>query len=160
MNGHITVYAGSGHGKTSAALGVAVQAASRGESVAVIMFMKASQIKDSEFMGRLEPEIRLFHFEKSDCDYMNLPPEKKEEEIQNIKNGLNYAKKVLNTGECDLVILDEVLGLLDNGIITHEDLEKMLSGKATGTSVIMTGIHLDDEICRMADEVSKIETVK
>ena len=31
---------------------------------------------------------------------------KKDEEI-NIRNGLNYAKKVLTTEECDLLVLDE-----------------------------------------------------
>ena len=28
------------------------------------------------------------------------------------------------------------------------------------TSVIITGIQLDNELCRVADEISKIETVK
>lgn len=83
-----------------------------------------------------------------------------QEEIQNIKNGLNFAKKVLNTGECELLILDEVLGLLDNEIISCEDLKNILQSKAEDTTIIMTGIQLTDEICMLADEVSRIETLK
>ena len=32
-----------------------------------------------------------------------------------MKNGLNFAKKVLATGECDVLILDEALGLVEAG---------------------------------------------
>ena len=78
----------------------------------------------------------------------------------NIKNGFNYARKVLATGECNLLILDEVLGLIDNGIITVDELKSLLEARTDETDVIMTGISLNDEVCMLADEVSKIETLK
>ena len=93
-------------------------------------------------------------------NFFELPQEKQNEEIINIKNGINFAKKVLATGECDLLILDEVLGLVDNGIITVEDLKNLLDARDEETDIIMTGISLNDEICMLADEVSKIETLK
>ena len=68
-------------------------------------------------------------------------------------------KKVLSTGECDLLILDEVLGLIDVGILSVEELRTLISAKTEETTVIMTGIQLSDEVCMLADEVSKIETV-
>ena len=77
-----------------------------------------------------------------------------------MKNGINFAKKVLATGECDLLILDEVLGLVDNGIITVDDLKTLLETRDDETDIIMTGISLNDEICMLADEVSRIETLK
>lgn len=43
-----------------------------------------------------------------------------------MKNGLNFAKKVLVTGECNVLILDEVLGLIDAGVISSEELEAVL----------------------------------
>ena len=70
-----------------------------------------------------------------------------------------FAKKVLSTGECDLLILDEVLGLVEKGIVSVEELKAMLDCRED-TSVILTGITLSDEICLLADEISKIETVK
>ena len=93
-------------------------------------------------------------------DIDELPEDKKHEEILNIKNGLNYAKKVLSTGECDLLILDEVLGLIDNRIITVGDLEEILSQKMEDTRIILTGITMNDEVCMLADDVSRIETHK
>ena len=67
---------------------------------------------------------------------------------------------MLTTGECDLLILDEVLGLIDNEIITVEDLKNLLEARDGGTDIIMTGISLNDDLCLVADEVSRIETLK
>ena len=157
--GMIYIYTGDGRGKSPAALGRAIQAAAEGKSVVIIQFLKGKGLTDSEFIRRLEPEIKLFHFEKADENYAQLSDEKKREEIINIKNGLNFARKVLTTGECDCLILDEVLGLIEKDIISVEDLKAILECHGE-TSVILTGITLKDEICVLADEVSKIETVK
>lgn len=157
--GLIYIYAGDGRGKSQAAIGRAVQAAVAGKSVVIIQFLKGKGLEDSDFLRRLEPEIKLFRFEKSDENFEQLPEEKKQEEISNIKNGMNFAKKVLATGECDLLILDEVLGLIEKGIVSVADLKAMLDCREE-TGVILTGIKLSDEICVLADEVSKIETLK
>lgn len=158
--GLIHIYSGDGHGKSPAALGKAVMAAAAGERVVIIQFLKGRGLQDTEFIRRLEPEIKIFRFEKSETDFVALSEDKKQEEIVNIKNGLNFAKKVLTTGECDLLILDEVLGLIDNEIITVEDLKNLLEARDGETDIIMTGISLNDDLCLVADEVSKIETLK
>lgn len=155
--GMIHIYSGDGHGKTPAAWGEALQAASKGKEVIIIQFLKGKGLEDSPFLKRLEPEIKLFRFEKSDVVFSALSEERKAEEIQNIKNGLNFAKKVLTTGGCDLLILDEVLGLIDLEAITVEELKNLLDAKQEETTVIMTGIQLSDEVCALADEVSRID---
>ena len=158
--GLIHIYSGDGHGKSPAALGKSVMAAAAGERVVIIQFLKGRGLQDTEFIRRLEPEIKIFRFEKSETDFVALSEDKKQEEIVNIKNGLNFAKKVLTTGECDLLILDEVLGLIDNEIITVEDLKNLLEARDGETDIIMTGISLNDDLCLVADEVSRIETLK
>ena len=157
--GTIHIYTGDGRGKSPAALGRAVQAAAKGDYVVIIQFLKGKGLEDTEFVRRLEPEIKLFRFEKSDENYEELSEEKKSEEIMNIRNGINFAKKVLSTGECNLLILDEVLGLPDKNIISVEDLKALLEQRGE-TDVILTEITLNDEVCMLADEVSKIETLR
>lgn len=157
--GLIYIYAGDGRGKSPAAIGRAVQAAVEGKRIVIIQFLKGKSLKDSDFLRRMEPEIKLFRFEKLDENYEELSEEKKVEEIVNIRNGMNFARKVLATGECDLLILDEVLGLVEKGIVSVADLKAMLECREE-TSIILTGIQLNDEICVLADEVSRIETVK
>lgn len=157
--GLVYIYAGDGRGKSPAALGRAMQAALEGKRVVIIQFLKGKGVGDSAFLKRMEPEIKLFRFEKSDENYERLSEEKKQEEIVNIKNGMNFARKVLATSECDLLILDEVLGLVEKEIVPAEELKSMLECRED-TSIIMTGVKLRDDICILADEVSRIETVK
>ena len=157
--GTIHIYMGDGRGKSPAAIGRAVQEAVQGKNVVIIQFLKGKVPEDSSFLKKMEPQIKLFRFEKSCENYMELSDEKKREEKRNILNGMNFARKVLTTGECDLLILDEVLGLVENGIISVDDL-KMLLERRGDTNVILTGVNLTDEICFLADEVSKIETVR
>ena len=58
------------------------------------------------------------------------------------------------------MILDEVLGLIDKGIITVEELKSLLAVKPEEMDIIMTGITLNDEVCVLADEVTKVETMR
>ena len=159
-NGMIQIYSGDGHGKSPAALGRAIQTACSGGNVVIIQFLKGRGLAESEFVKRLEPEIKIFRFEKSDDNFADLTQERQAEESQNIRNGLNFAKKVMNTGECSLLILDEVLGLVDNNIITMEELKTLLQSKPEEMDIIMTGITLNDEVCFLADEVTKIEKMR
>lgn len=159
-NGMIQIYSGEGHGKTPAALGRAIQTACSGGSVVIIQFLKGQGLAESEFVKRLEPEIRIFRFEKSNEVFMNLSEGRKAEECENIRNGLNFARKVINTGECSLLILDEVLRLIDNEIITVEELKSLLEYKPEEMDVIMTGNMLGDAVCALADEVTKVETMR
>lgn len=157
--GRIQIYSGEGHGKSPAALGRAIQTACEGEYVVIIQFLKGRGLTESEFVKRLEPEIKIFRFEKSEEEFAQLSDERKQDEICNIKNGLNFAKKVLTTGECGLLILDEVLGLIDKGIITIEDLSHILDARSDDVDIILTGIRLSGDVCQLADEIYKIEAV-
>ncbi len=157
--GMVSVYTDDGCGKVPAALGKAVLAAVEGKRVVIIQFLKGRGLGDSGFLRRMEPEIKIFHFEKSDENYEELTEEKKQEEIVNIRNGMGYAKKVLTTRECDLLILDEMLGLVEKGIVSVEDVKALVECRDE-TCVILTGIRLDERICSLADEASRIETMR
>lgn len=157
--GRVMVYTGTGRGKTSAAFGSALRSAACGDRVVIIQFLKEkSDAQEAEFYRRLEPEIKIFRFERGNGAFADCEGMEREDEIANIRNGLGFAKKVLDTGECDLLIMDEVLGLVDNHIITMEELGELVSHR-DGTGIILTGITLNDEILSFADEVSEISTV-
>ncbi|MGN0335729.1 MAG: cob(I)yrinic acid a,c-diamide adenosyltransferase [Lachnospiraceae bacterium] len=158
--GSVTVYCGIGKGKTSSALGHAMFAASMGETTTVIQFLKKKSQEEVSYISRLEPEIKLFRFEKSDQEFEELDEMQQQEEILNIKNGLGFAKKVLVTGESNILILDEVLGLLENQIITLEDLKVLIDAKDENTELIFTGIHMPDELMKYVDIVYEIRPVK
>lgn len=158
--GLIQIFGGEGKGKTGAAIGQGIKAASAGKSVVIIQFLKGKPSGEFEIIRRLEPEIKLFSFEKSEECFEELDEARQHEEIQNIRNGLNFAKKVLVTNECDLLILDEILGLIDNKIMNLDDLKAILEVKPDDVSIIMTGISITDEVCALVDEITKLETVR
>ena len=125
-SGVVQIYYGDGHGKSTAALGNAIHAASEGKNVIVIQFLKGKMEKQLEFLQRLEPEIKFFRFSKSDAPFDELGEDEKKEESINLKNGFNYGKKVVSTGACDMISFDEILVLLDHKVITLEDILSMM----------------------------------
>lgn len=158
--GHVTIYYGEGKGKTSAALGQGIFGASQGKSVNIIQFLKGKNGEKIDFIKRLEPEIKVFCFEKSDKDYQSLTPEEQQEACMNIRNGLNFARKVLSTDGCDILILDEVLGLVDKGIITLDELKALIEVGDEESELVLTGIRMFDELYPYADDVFSINVLK
>lgn len=157
---HVTVFCGEGKGKTSAALGQGIFGASAGKSVIIIQFLKGKVGERIDFIKRLEPEIKVFCFEKSDLSFEELSPEEQQEEIMNIRNGMNFARKVLTTDGCDILILDEVLGLVDKGIISIEEMKALLEAGDGDTELVLTGIKMFDELYPYAADVFCINTRK
>lgn len=159
-SGNVQIYYGDGRGKSTAALGYALQAASAGKNVFIIQFLKGRMAAESAFLQRLEPEIKVFHFEKSDERYDELSEQEKLEENRNLRNGVNFARKVLLNDECSLLVLDELLGVIDNGVVTREDMEALFQAKADETEMIVTGRNLPDYIRELADEVYQMQAEK
>lgn len=157
--GKVFVYYGEGKGKSASALGYAMKEASQGKNVIIIQFLKEKNEEEMSFIRRLEPEIKFFRFEKSAENYNELSPEEQKEESINIKNGINFAKKVLVTGECNVLILDEFLGLLDNRVISIEDLELLLQAKSEDTEIIFTGRAMHTDMTPYANEIYRIQPV-
>ncbi len=156
--GTIQVYYGKGQGKTSAALGHCVRKASEGKKAIIIQFLKCQM--NTDYLQKLEPEIKLFRFERCKEAFADLSDQQKQEEKGNIQNGLCYAKKVLSTGECDLLVLDEVLGLIDEGMVTEQDVIDVLKNKSVFTNVILTGNNITPGIVEVADSVLNVKPEK
>lgn len=157
----IQVICGSGIGKTSAAIGYGIKGAGAGKEVIIVQFLKGSDTEDYNLLSRLEPEVKLLSFERVGKCYDELTPEQQEEQKANIMNGFHYARKVIQTSECDILILDESLGLVDSGIIEVSQIMELLElAKDSELEILLTGRILPDEILAEADVVTKIEAVK
>lgn len=159
--GMIQVIWGEGKGKTAAATGLGIEALTKDRSVIMIQFLKGCSGRGSlDILKRLEPEMKIFRFEKSDGLFENLSKEQQDEERMNIRNGLNFARKVVSTGECDMLILDEILGLLDQKIIEAEEVVKLLHSKVDEMEVILTGKVFSKELEPYVDSILEINQVK
>lgn len=158
--GVVQVYYGEGHGKSTAAIGSAIRMVCEGKQAIVIQFLKGKNEQAQNYFARLEPEIKFFNFARAGICFEELDEEKKQEEIMNLKNGFNYGKKVISTGACDLIVLDEILGLVDLKVLTFDDIREMLATKPDDMTVILTGRVMDERFRELADEIYNIAPEK
>lgn len=160
MDGSIQIYYGEGRGKTTAALGLGIRAAGVGKQVIMVQFLKKRHSDTLDFLKKLEPELQIFRFEKAACSYNHLSEEEKHEQLANIKSALSYSKKVLDTAQCDLLILDGIFGLIDYDIMTEEDLIELIQLRDESVNLILTGRNLPDKIRPYADCIYSINKEK
>ncbi len=161
MNNHVEVYCGSGKGKTTLAMGGALLASVQGKSVMIIQFLKGQERREFDFLEHLDgQDIRIFRFEKLYGSYEDLSGRAREEEDQNILNAMNFARKVIITQECDLLVLDEVLGLLDLGIIKEEDIRNLLKFRKGSMHIVLTGRSFPKDMMDCVDRVTTLDTVE
>ncbi len=153
----IHIYTGDGKGKTTAALGQALRACGHGWKVIMIQFMKG----DIEY-GEVKISQKIPNFE---LQQFGLPTfvEKGNpgsEDLQLAKNGFEFARKVIEEGEYNMVILDELNVAIDYGLIGIKEALKLLDCVPDDMVVIITGRYAHPEIIERADLVSEIGEIK
>ena len=158
--GIIRIYYGKGHGKSTAALGTALREAGNGKEAVVISFLREKNEDSEELLKRLEPELKFFRFEKTTSSFDDLTRAEKEKEIMNLKSGYHYSKKVITTDGCDIVVLDEVLELINQKIITEDEFLELVASVPDDMVVICTGRQVSERIRSCADELYQIVSEK
>lgn len=158
--GLIQVYCGNGKGKTTAAIGQGIRAVGHGLKVIMIQFLKGNPTGEMETLKNLEPHFKLFRFERERDFFWNLSSEEKEELKIDLKNALNFARKVLDTRQCDILILDELLGAIKNKLVDEDEIIQMIENKPEDVEVVITGRVLPDNLKHLADYVSTIDDTK
>lgn len=156
--GLITVFTGDGKGKTTAAIGTAVRAAGYGLRVFIVFFLKGKMFSQGEALA-LErfPNIETASFGAS--TWIKKGAVDAEANAQAFK-ALETAGRAMASGDYSLVIMDEVNGAVDFGLIPVNDLVKMVAGKPDNVDLILTGRHADARIVQMADVVTEMVNVK
>ena len=161
VKGTIRVIYGPGNGKSASAVGYGIIGALRNKKVIIVQYLKGILDEGGmDLLKRMEPEMKVFRFERSRGPFSELTEEQKKEECLNLKNGFNFAKKVIATGECDVLILDEVLGLVDQGVISEEEFILFLESFDVDTDLIMTGRVCPEAFKKYADYISYINNEK
>lgn len=153
--GKTHIYTGNGKGKTTAALGLSLRAVCAGKKVFFGQFIKGmdySELKAGEYLPGFE--IRQFG---RDCFIYSDPTP---EDVSAAKEGLDICKKILNEGNYDLVVLDELNIALYYKLFELEDVIEMLKNKAPSTEIVITGRYAPDKLIEMADLVTEMKEIK
>jgi cob(I)alamin adenosyltransferase len=158
--GCVQIYYGTGKGKTTAAVGQGLRAAGRGLKVFMVQFMKTPDSGEVKAIQRLEPDFKVFHFEKERGFFWTLNEEEQKELRQDILNALQFVKKVLSAHQCDVLILDEILATLEVGLITRAQLVEILEERPEEMELILTGRMLPGEIANYADYITEMQQIR
>lgn len=159
-NGLVQVYYGKGKGKTTAAIGLGIRAIGNDYKVIMIQFLKHDATGECRMIKVLEPDFKIFHFEKRRGFTWQLNDEEKQELKSETSNALKFASKVMDTGQCDVLILDELLNSLELGFVSEEEVCQLIDNKSDDVELVLTGRSLPESIAKRADYISCIEDIK
>ncbi|MDP8923159.1 MAG: cob(I)yrinic acid a,c-diamide adenosyltransferase [Chloroflexota bacterium] len=144
LRGLVMLYTGEGKGKTTSAFGVALRAVGRGWNVSMIQFTKMGEWPKGEPLGeisgaeRLAPNLEVI---PTGIGFVNIfgDPYTLDEHRDAAQKGLALAREKMQSGQYQLVILDEILGAVDQGQIDLEQVEELIRTKPHGLNLLLTG---------------------
>jgi cob(I)alamin adenosyltransferase len=155
--GLVQVYTGDGKGKTTAAFGLALRAIGRGLRVYVIQFIKGGFDYGELYVVDRLPNLTLKAFGRGKF-VTARPPEK--EDVGFAHEALELAKKVVEGGEYDVVVLDEVNVAMSLKLISVDEVLELVKGKPVHVEFILTGRGAPEELIEVADLVTEMREVK
>lgn len=152
----LLVNTGDGKGKSTAAFGTAIRALARGWRVAVVQFLKSGDWSvGEEKIGR---QLGIDWWAMGDG--FTWDSEDIEESEAIARAAWEHARDIVESGDYQLVVLDEVTYPVNWGWIQVEEMVAVLQGRPDAVNVIITGRDAPGEIVELADTVTEMRKVK
>lgn len=152
----VLVNTGNGKGKSSAAFGVMIRALARGWKVAVLQFIKSSEwsVGEEKIGRQLGVDWSAlgegFTWDTGDPDH--------DREVA--QAAWATAKAVVEAGEHQLVVLDELTYLMTWGWIDSADVIATIVGRPPSVNIVVTGRDAPAELIEIADTVTEMREIK
>jgi cob(I)alamin adenosyltransferase len=161
MMGYSYLFTGTGAGKTTNALGLALRSVGHERKVIIIQFLKwwkeTGEYKISEM---LKPYYEIYQFGREGwIGFKNLT----EEDKKLCKDALDFSLDIVKTKKPNLLILDEINLAIYLKLISVEDvlnLLKQILDISKETDVVLTGRFAPKELIENVDFVNEIIDVK
>jgi cob(I)alamin adenosyltransferase len=157
--GLIQVYTGDGKGKSTAAIGQAVRAASHGFKVGFVSFFKDPEVFGyGEYKSLRKLGIKTFLFAKRHPHFY------REIDLDEVRheccNGLEFIKGLFQDQSWDMLVLDEIDIAMRDGFLKEEEVLSLLEAKPERLELVLTGRGATRRIMEKADLVSEVKEVK
>ena len=159
-DGLVIVYTGNGKGKTTAALGLAMRAVGYDHKVCMLQFIKGSwHYGEMDSSKKLEPNIELIAIGK---EYVGILDDNspREEHEKYAAEALRICREKINSGNYNVVILDEVNYAINLGLIDVQEIIKLIKEKPSNLDLVLTGRDVKEEIVELADLVTEMKEIK
>ena len=155
--GMVQIYTGDGKGKTTASAGLMTRALGQGLNVLLARFLKPPKpasgeillLQDHPNMQIFSSEVGVFHDRNSDNEI-----------IAGVRTCFDAACEVIMQGDIDLVVFDEMNGVLFKKYLPLDEVLSLIKDRPQGTELVFTGRNALPEMIEAADLVSRIDPVK
>jgi len=156
--GHVYLYTGTGGGKTTNALGLALRSVGHGHKVVIIQFMKWwKNTGEYRIRKKLEPRYEIYQFgRKGWIGLGNLG----EEDKRLAEEGLEFAKKIVKEKKPHLLVLDEINLAVHCKLLDSSEVLNLLGKIPKKTDVVLTGRYAPKKLMDRADFVNEVRDIK
>ena len=157
--GLVHIYTGSGKGKTTSAVGLALRTLSHGYKVCYSIFNKFpgkygnTEIKSLEKLG-----VKIIRLTGEHPSF-NKSITKESHQAQS-ENGIAVLETLVNAEHFDMLIMDEILITIRDGFLEEERLIEFIKNKPQSLELVMTGRGATNQLIALADYVSEIKSIK
>ena len=162
----IVVYTGENKGKTSAAVGLMSRALGNRWRVAFIQFIKYWGVGEHVFIRDIMPvyKDRLYFYKGGKGFYnagdISAKQITDEQHKQAAQTTFDEALAAATSGDYELVICDEINNAVHDGLLSREQLETLISTKAPGTSLCLTGRDFPKDMLDKVDIATEMTKLK
>lgn len=157
--GLLHIYCGDGKGKTTAAMGLALRALGCNYRVMIVQFLKdgdSHELKAFKTFSQAQilsgKSVKGFTFTMNDSQKDIL--------TQEITERFNHVVSQCANGECDVVILDEILDAIHCGFLDWDLFYHWVKHRPASIEVVVTGRNPSAELLELADYVTEMKKVK
>jgi cob(I)alamin adenosyltransferase len=156
--GYIYLYTGTGGGKTTNALGLALRTIGHRRSVVVIQFMKWwKNTGEYKIRKTLAPYYEIYQFGRKGWHGLNnLSTEDK----RLAKEALKFARQVMISKKPHLLVLDEINLAVHCKLLNVDEVLAFLDLVPRRTQVVLTGRFAPKELIQRADFVNEVVAIK
>lgn len=153
------VFTGSGKGKTTAAMGMALRAVGHGMKTLMIQFIKGSwHYGELDATRRLAPLFEIRPMGKGFIRFDRTGPDP--EDIRAVQDAWEVFKREMASGEYGMIILDEINYVTHYGLLSAEEVIRVLKSRPEGVHLVLTGRNAHPGIVEIADLVTEMKEIK
>ena len=157
MAKNILLFTGDGKGKSTAAFGMAVRAAGHDQRVLIIQFIK-SDAAVGELAG-----LRLLGIALVQTGRGFVPGADSSQYAAHraaAQAGLKLADEALQSGDYDLVVLDEICGAVAKGLLDEQAVVAAIEAAPEPINIVLTGRGASAGLIALADTASEVRPLK
>ena len=146
----IHIYTGNGKGKTTSSFGLAMRASGQGLKVIIFQFLKPRKLVcGEEISAKKIKNIKIVKYEQQHPMFNGREKTKKSMKIE-----ITEARRAIFGGKYDMVILDEIINVIDQGFSGKKEFLDLVKNAPEDIELVLTGRGDFSDIEAFADYIT------